>query len=363
MTALTDPVEASRFLQRYAKQFAAGAFATPTRKELTAKPWMIRAAPEALAIVKRLTRHSIRKDWRAREFVVPQHSTIATHVAREGAAVPDLSGVDYAQTYRDDPGLDEIMREHGYSLVATRISAASELIGVWGPAGNEWQEHPVDRVDVGELAGWAVPEAQQQAILSEVRNVERWADDFPFYSDGSWDAVSLRGYQPHDPLWGVKPLEMGPKWHAQHPGARDFVCDWTTLADEMPETVSMIDGIDWLGPLDRVRLMRMAGERGSELRRHSDITDRSAGTDLGQMVRFFVPVVTSPQVTLRSWSLDGSVSGHHPNPWRLTYLDIRKPHAVSNPTGRDRINLAIDCHVTDKVRDTIERLLCPSPVT
>jgi hypothetical protein len=122
----------------------------------------------------------------------------------------------------------------------------------------------------------------------------------------------------------------------------------------MPETVAMIEGVEWLGSLDRVRLMRMAGSRGSVLRRHCDITDRSAGTSIGQMVRFFVPIVTDPTVTLRSWSLAGTVSAHHPPPWEMTYLDIRKPHAVTNPTTNDRINLAIDAYVTAEVRDVIE---------
>jgi hypothetical protein len=354
MTDLSDPVEASRFLQRYAKQFAAGAFATPTRKELTAKPWMIRAAPEAVVIVKQLTRNSVRRDWRARAYVVPGGSTVATHVARVGDAVPDLSGVDYAQTYRDDPGLDEIMRGRGYALVATRISAASELTGVWGPPGNEWHEHPVDEIGAGRVPGWETAQDRRLLILDEVRRVERWADDFPFYSDGSWDAVSLRGYQKNDPLWGVKPMEMGPKWHAENPGAKDLRCEWTWLADRMPETVAMIEEVEWLGSLDRVRLMRMSGSRGSVLRRHCDITDRSAGTSLGQMVRFFVPIVTDPTVTLRSWSLGGVVSDHHPPPWEMTYLDIRKPHAVTNPTSSDRINLAIDAYVTAEVREVIE---------
>jgi hypothetical protein len=354
------PIEAGRMMQAYAKQFAAGAFATPTNKELSANPGMLRQSPGAVGVIKRLTRDSHRTDWTGREFLVPAGADVVTHLARQpGAPLPDWArAADYVQTYREDRQLTDQMREAGKSLVATRITAASEIIGVWGPAGGEWRESPIDQLN---LAAWTDshpamtpwPESVRRAVLGELAAVDAWHDDFPFYSDGTWDAVSLRGYDRDDPTWGVKPIEMGRKWHAEHPGAIDRVCEWTVLADLCPTTRMVVESVRWWGELERVRFMRMRARpdgRPSLLNRHSDITDRTCGTRRGQMVRFMVPLVTNPTVEMTIWTLDGQQLRTHLPEWRVTYFDARKPHAVVNPSGAERVQLAVDVIVDDELR-------------
>lgn len=358
-----DPTAAARFLQRYVKGYAAGAFATPSAKDLASgsagrlAAWVDSGGLAVVAVRKALTRPSRRVDWSGRPFIIPP-AVLVTHLARRpGAALPpDVAGAaGWVTAYREDPGLEALLAAQGRGLAATRISAASELLGIWGPTrADAWRELPIDRVALAS-APLQVSDATWAAALTEAADVAAWADDFPFYSDGSWSAVSLRGYDP-DPAWGVKPAEMGRQWHAKHPGALARPLTWTTLAPATPTLVALARSLAPDEALDRVRLMRMDGATGSTLRRHSDITDKTAGTRPGQMIRLFIPLTTHPTATTTSWDLDGSTVTAHLAPRRVWYLDIRRPHAVSNPSTVARVHLAVDCIATPAVRALLESL-------
>ena len=354
-----DPREASTRLQRYAKQHHAGAFATPTTKELVANPQTIRGNTDVCGVVKTLTRDSHRRTWTGDRLTIPAGAQVVTHIARvNGTDLPDwIAQADYVMAYVEDQELTDQLHQHGFDRTATRITASSEMIGVYGPAGSAWTEHPVDQQSLGSVPDWTVPDSERQQLLDELNAIDDWADDFPFYSDGTWDAVSLRGYDPSDPAWGVKPIEMGKRWHADNPGALDRVCDWTVLAHRTPTAVEIAERVCPGAQLERVRFLRMRARndgKPSVLRRHSDITDATCGTKPGQMVRFFVPIVTHPDVTVTSWQLDGTLKHHHLDAWSLHYLDARKPHSVVNPSNVDRVHLTVDVIVDTNVRQLIE---------
>jgi Aspartyl/Asparaginyl beta-hydroxylase len=210
-----------------------------------------------------------------------------------------------------------------------------------------------DLLMVGHIPEVRVPPDAIGGILEEVAAVTAWHDDFPFYSDGSWSAVSLRGFRPDDPQWGIKPAEMPRAWREQHPEALDYACDWTTLAQRTPALRQLVEGVTWWGGLERVRLLRMAGRggRGGVLARHTDVTDKAAGTRDGQVVRFHVPLVTDPRIVMHTWELDGTRLVTHLPAWSCWYLDARKPHAVLNPTGTDRVHLVVDVVADAAVRE------------
>lgn len=362
-TTTTDTREKrlARFLQQYAKNYGAGAFATPTGKELAANPasvveWTVDGELVFVAAVKRLTRDSKRKDFTGREFTLPAGALVVTHTARApGTRVPDLSAFDYVMGYPEDRELAAALAAQGRPVKTWRITAASEVIAVWSRAGEvDWHE-PADRVTVSDFPRWHVGEATRRAILAEVAAVNQWHDDFPYYSDGSWSAVSLRGFKRDDPQWGIKPAEMPRSWQQEHPEAMRYACDWTVLAERTPAVRSLIESVPWWTRLERVRLLQMSGRggKGGKLGRHTDITDRAAGTRDGQIVRFHVPLVTDPQIKMHHWDLDGTETATHLQAWGLYYLDARKPHAVVNPTGVDRIHLVVDVVADQAVRDQI----------
>lgn len=351
-----QPNEAARFMGAYAKDYSAGAFATPTAKDIARMQeqgnWL--EAPGFAAAVSVLSRDSKRKDFTGQEYTLPKGSRVITHLAAKGE-LPDLRGFDFIYAYVEDRNVHHELSAQGFLIRAVRVSAASELIACWTAIWGDYAYQPVDLATIVEIKP---PEVHgPEAILDELKGINMWADDYPFYSDGSWDAVSLRGFNPGDPTWGVKPSEMGKSWWAEHPDAHQYnKCDWTWLAQKCPATVNLVSDITrgW-GELERVRLLRMQGRdgKGGKLLRHSDITDKAAGTRDGQIIRFHLPLVTFPEVTMTAWDIQGNKHEVHLPHWTLWYLDARKPHAVDNRSGKDRIHLVMDVQASEATRRAI----------
>lgn len=354
----SDPKDAARTLNNYARGYSAGAFATPTAKEITALQakgtwWQW----EGMAAAgKHLTRDTVRKDFTGREYRLTAGQTIITHLAAAPDVVlPELSWAGTVYAYTEDHNVTRQLRAQGREARAVRVSAASEIITAWGTPGTGhtypvYDSATVRRVPL-EVSAWL-----QERIHAEATSLSGWLDDFPFYSDGSWAALNLRGFKPDDPTWGIKPTEMSKSWWAEHPEAKTLTeCDWTVLAARCPATRALLESVGWWGRLERVRFLRMAGRggKGGRLSRHTDVTDRAAGTRDGQITRFHIPIVTDPAITMSAWNLDGRTAAVHLPAWSMWYLDARKPHAVTNPTGVDRIHLVVDVVADGRVREVI----------
>lgn len=356
-------VEAARRLAAYAKTFGAGAFGSPLARDID--PDTVVMEGDTVAIVVRQERPSRRRDWTGRKFEIPAGVSVARNVARLDVTAPPPAWLverpDYLITYVEDEPLTRALRAAGRPIIATRISASAELITVWGPEGTKPHLEALIDWPTAEQLGvcWFrdVPFDVRRQVEAELGRLSGWDDDYPYYSDGSWSALSLRGFD-RDPRWGVKPAEMPKKWQAAHPEAMTKPIGWTTLGEEAFGMRAIIDSCSWLGQLERVRLMRMKGrpDKPTALARHSDITDRNAGTRPGQIARFHMPIVTHPAITMSTWELDGTHRSTHLEPWKLYYLDQRKPHAVSNPTSAERVHLVIDAVVDRNVAHVIESL-------
>lgn len=347
MTVVTkDLRDVARFVAGYAKRYAAGGFATPGAKEIGARfrVFDAGAGDERTTILWRhLTRDSARTDWVGGRYWLPSGANVAAHVARTpDGPVPDLTGFHFVYAHPEDADLSDILRAQGFAPFAVHITPASEIVTCWHQ-GPPRRYDPVDEATVG----WRrldLDSDARAAALAELAGLDGWDDDYPFYSDGTWSALSLRGFYPDQPGNSLKPGEMSKAWWAEHPEAADLTCQWTVLADKTPALRALADLAPSGRGFERVRLMRMDGRggRGGRLARHTDISDKTAGTADGAVARFHLPLVTHPDIVMHTWDLDGSRRTTHLEPGSLWYLDQRKPHAVDNPTGVDRVHLVID---------------------
>lgn len=347
----------ARFMAHYAKQHQAGAFATPTAKDIEGGAVRIIDLPDGaertVIAYKVLTRPSKRRDFMGRKIELPPGTRIATDVARTPRAeVPSMEQFDVVSTYVEDAALTDAMRRQRREVMAHQISAAGELFALWGRPGSGHSYPLVERINVSQI-DVPLPERLAMQGQREVLAVDGWHDDYPFYSDGSWGAVSLRGFD-RDPQWGVKPAEMSKKWLAANPGALDRRCDWTELAPVCPGLVEVAEMIADGAEMERVRLLRMAPKQPyAHLSRHTDITDRFAGVADGNIVRFHLPLVTHPQVSMSVWSLMGEKQDFHLPEFTCWYLDARKPHAVTNASPVNRVHLVVDVVSSDSVRERL----------
>lgn len=341
------PAEAANFLGRYATQHHAGAFGAPPRKELEFDPSrIVEYSDDFVAIKQVLTRASFRKDFTGRPFEIPVGSTVATHVAYAHVdPVPLLDDFDVVRTHLDDVDLSASIADQGFSTLGVQVSASAELLGWWhrGPA----YTYPDE--DAGTVVSLPRAGVPRHALLQEVLGAEGYRDDWPLYSDGTWGALCLKGFYPEDPGKDMKPVEMNRKWKDDNRLDLLRDCEWTTLADDLPKTTAWVR--ENFPDTERVRLLQMKGK--GKLGRHTDIADKAMGTKDGQIVRFHLPILTHPSVELHSWDLTGVKTSTYLEPWNLYYLDARKPHAVTNPNGVNRINLVIDVVCNYKVRDMI----------
>jgi hypothetical protein len=360
-----DPRELSRFFQRYAKQYHAGAFATPMPAEIAdaqRRGLLMRwpgADGESLGTLamSAIGKGARRRDFTGKSYLIPSGARVITHLARlDDAPIPDLSFFDYVYAYQEDRALATALAEQGREVRAIRVSASSEIIGCWGRDGEGKRYAPHDVATLTEVP-FKIREELAEAALAEVAGIDAWKDDYPYYNkDGSWSAISLRGFKPEDPTYGIKPPEMSKTWWKEHPeDAKLTVCKWTVLADRCPALREIVTGVEWWGALERVRLLKLSGRegKGGKLLRHTDITDRAAGTRDGQICRFHLPLTTHPDVRTVAWDLDGNEVSVNFAPWRLWYLDQRKPHMVVNPSKVERVHLVVDVLANEAVRKRI----------
>lgn len=264
----------------------------------------------------------------------------------------------WVEGHVENPELVALMESRGFEPVMTKVSASSDLKGLWlKAAGLNPERYPAplpdaDRPGVAVLApAWLQPH-EHAAILQELETWgERWAQHYSGYNKGrSWSAFALRGYDAGDPGFIIKPAEMSQKWKEDNAFRLEAPCTWTPASRDFPNTLQLLQRIP--GEKQRVRFMRLSGG-GGELTRHADITDREAGTADRAIARLHIPIRTDPRCEFRSWDLAGVEHRLHMPERSLSYIDTRKPHAVINPAEAERIHLVVDCHSGPELRALI----------
>lgn len=270
------------------------------------------------------------------------------------------SGVLWLEVFEEDQGLGSMLKDAGFQWALTKVSAASELIGLYcaGPGAEARLAEIPKREPCEELPlaclfdSWCLP-MNLAAMLAEARaEGERFVQHYAVYNKRkSWTALALRGFG--DESFIEKPAEMSKAWKAEHPELLKATPAWTAAAKRCPSTASAADSVALFGledgpRLERVRYMRLAP--GGELTRHADITDRDAGLADGRIARLHIPLASSPGCRFSAWDDRGRRHEAFLAPGSLWYLDQRRPHAVKNESSEERVHLVIDLASSSKLR-------------
>lgn len=251
--------------------------------------------------------------------------------------------------------LVEVLASLGFGPVLTKVSASSDLKGLFLAGPDDGREPPplapADCPGVKVLRPEFISEAEQATILGELEAFgDHFAQHYSSYNKRqSWSAFALHGYAYAEPDFIIKPAEMSKGWKAENAARLDEPCGPTKAAPHFPETLALVGRIPAAG-LQRVRFMRLSGG-GGELTRHADITDPEAGTADGKIARLHIPVRTNPGCLFRSWTLGGEEVRLHMPERGLSYIDTRKPHAVINPAEVERIHLVVDAVSGPELRE------------
>jgi quercetin dioxygenase-like cupin family protein len=157
--------------------------------------------------------------------------------------------------------------------------------------------------------------------LARIRD-EQWTPHFNRGDyEGEWSGVALRG-----PAGAGHPILA----LTAHPGTKQWAD--TPLLERCTYFRHVLARFQC--PLQSVRLLRLAP--GAVIREHRD---PELGLEDGE-ARLHVPIATSPEV---EFLLDGvRIPLRAGETW---YLDVRRPHAVTNRSGEHRVHLVADCAV------------------
>lgn len=266
----------------------------------------------------------------------------------------------WVEAHVEEPTIRAVLDELGYVLVMTKISASSDLKGLFlrAPLDGDLSTRlpgrldPADEPGVKVLAPDWLTVGEHAMIDTELHEYgDHWAQHYSSYNKGkSWTAFALHGYDAGDPGFIIKPAEMSKAWKAENAPRLEAPCGPTTAAEHFPATLRVLARLP--ATFQRVRFMRLSAG-GGELTRHADITDPEAGTADGCVARLHIPISTDPRCHFRSWRLDGKEEALHMPERALCYIDTRKPHAVVNPADVERIHLVVDAFATPELRALI----------
>lgn len=383
--SLEELKEAAAPFKNSIKKFCYGAFGCPKERDVaTAKKanqyWR---RGKAAAIAKTLKSSSNRWDFAGRPIPMAAGDVIvsawgwndggreeAKQLIKDSLVIVEMPkekkglGLDenviWVEIHEERKDAKKILLDLGFKWVVSKVSAGSDVLGLycWGP-GLERAQKAAPVTDAAEAACIVdifekrfITEEQQESIREELEGVrQHFAQHYSSYNKRhSWTAFALKGFDTLDPTFIIKPEEMARKWKGEHPERMDAKCDWTVLAEMMPETMKVVRSLPG-GEPDRVRFMRLAPH--GELTRHADITDRDAGVADGKLARLHIPIRTDAGCTFQSWTLGGEEHKGHMPLGHLCYLDQRKPHAAKMESSEERIHLVSDIATNPELRAMI----------
>ena len=266
------------------------------------------------------------------------------------------------ELFQEDGFAIEAATRAGFEPVAWKVSAGSEIKAIWirDLLRTEVCEAPgeEDLLALGIMARGFLSAEELELIRGELRiyeakEAEAWAQHYSSYNKRkSWTAFALKGFDPKDPAFIIKPAEMSKAWKLENERRLEASCALTSIAGRFPATLRLLSRIP--GEKERIRFMRLE-PGGGELTRHADITDRAAGTQPGQVSRLHIPIYTNEAVRFCAWNLEG----HHVErcfpEGALCYLDQRKPHTVRNDGAAARVHLVVDCIVNERLQGWLKR--------
>lgn len=353
------------------KPYVHGAFGMPKERDVASAMAEGRALwtaeLDSLLIFRQYRSLGSFRDFRGKVINIPRGDIVITDLVGSqtdkllGALATKLQALRaearpqiWTVAFMENPASVKYWQDRGLSLMGVNVTAASEILGLYGPLSRSLPlDYPEEElVSLRELGQEFISQDEQAGILEEIAEAgEVWADHYSSYNKrSSWRAFALKGYDGTDPFFIIKPNEMSKKWKQENPERLRARSCWTDLVKYFPVARSVVDRIP--GEKDRVRFMWLRQGDG-ELSRHADITDREAGLENGQIVRLHIPIQTNPAVIFNGWQLDGARISLNMRERSICYLDQRKPHTAWNKGDEERIHLVVDVKSSEKIREWI----------
>lgn len=351
-----------------------GAFGLPKERDvanaLADKDIIYKKDASSAAIFKVLKASSIQQDWAGRSIRPHRGDLLIKHICGDSSPASQTEIITtlmqragnvptFVEIHEEREQAKALLESLGFQWVLTKISASSDLKGVYFKGSEEQRQQRVfapknhtEEVAMSKVKEAFISKADREQIYKEAQGFAKWAQHYSSYNKRqSWTAFAIQGYDPKDPMFIQKPAEMSKQWKAENPERLRAGCQKTCDPSLFKKTWEIVDRIP--GKKQRVRFMRLAKESG-ELTRHADITDREAGVQDQYVSRLHIPITSPIECRFHAWTPRGKHVDWHWDEDQLYYLDMRKPHAVKNPGDKDRIHLVVDTYSSAELRRWID---------
>ena len=166
----------------------------------------------------------------------------------------------------------------------------------------------------------------------------------PYKNNNIWTALSVHGY-------GVNPSDIYKPGFARNDKKIDNKLQWTSILNKpiMEPIREIIARLPC--KFERIRLMKLAA--GKSLRKHNDNIDLDIETK--KIIRLHIPIRTNKDVVFTVYDSDEDDVGQELNlkAGHYYYLDVTKPHSVSNNSSIDRYHLVVDCYMDNQLKEIL----------
>jgi len=163
----------------------------------------------------------------------------------------------------------------------------------------------------------------------------------PYKNNNIWTALSLHGY-------GSEPSDIFKPGFTTNNTKIDSKLQWTSLRSNssMDRICEMIFKLPC--KFERIRFLKLAA--GKSLRKHTDNIDKDIENK--KIVRLHIPIRTNDEVFFTLFENEEDEVGVSMNleTGHYYYLDITKPHSVSNNSNIDRYHLVVDCFMDSQLK-------------
>ena len=166
----------------------------------------------------------------------------------------------------------------------------------------------------------------------------------PYKNNNIWTALSIHGY-------GANPSDIYKPGFVSSEKEIDNKLQWTSLLDQpvMQPISKIISRLPC--EFERIRFLKLAA--GKSLRRHTDNIDKDIENK--KIVRLHIPIRTNNNVVFTIYENEEDEVGQKLNlkTGHYYYLDVTKPHSVSNNSDIDRYHLVVDCFMNSELKEIL----------
>ena len=166
----------------------------------------------------------------------------------------------------------------------------------------------------------------------------------PYKNNNIWTAVSLHGF-------GSNATDIFKPGFVNTKVKVDSQLQWTSLCDK-PVMKPIRDMLSKL-PCDfeRIRFTKLVAHKA--LKKHTDNIDNDIKNK--KIIRLHIPIRTNEDVIFTFYENEKDSKGKLFNlkTGHYYYLDVTKPHSVSNNSNIDRYHLVVDCFVNNALKTLI----------